>query len=93
MDDEELAEMIEELRNIENEYDRKYEFMARIALLREDDIDIENYFDSMTEDAVKKVKSIIREMKVFDDVLKMLPEGTVKSQLERWLVDESGWYI
>ena len=93
MDDEELAEMIEELKNIENEYDRKYEFMSRIELLREDGINIENYFDSMTEGAVKKVKSIIREMKVFDDVLKMLPEGTVKSQLEGWLVDESGWYI
>lgn len=93
MDDEELSEMVEELKNIENVYDRKYEFMSRISLLREDRINIEDFFDSMTEGAVKEVKKIIREMKVFDDVLKTLPEGTVKSQLEGWLVDESGWYI
>lgn len=93
MDDKELAEMVEELKNIENVYDRKYQFMSRIDLLRQDGIDIENFFDSMTEGAVKKVKSIIREMKVFDAVLKELPEGTIKSQLEGWLVDESGWYI
>ena len=91
--DMEIVDLIMSLENTVKVPTRRYETMGYITMLKNEDLSIDDILGFLEKDVKEEVNEINDEMELFDEVLKLLPEGNVKDGLENWLVNKREWSI